>query len=87
MTTKIHADSAALKHLLLRKRRGQKYRPQVGPISSGDGKRYHVRIDNLPKTTEPFVSILKGSDYRINSMGRDLVGGYIIVERVSDETT
>lgn len=86
MINKTRGEIAALKQLLHRKRRGAKYRPQVGPISSGDGKRFHVRINNLPKTTEPFASILKGSDYRINSMGRDLVGGYIIVERVNDET-
>ncbi len=79
-----HKASAALKQLLYRKRRGAKYRPEVGAVSSGDGKRFHVRINNLPMTEEPFASILKGSDYRINSMGRDLVGGYIVVERVSD---
>ena len=85
MKYKTRTEIAALKHLLYRKRRGDAYRPKVGMITSGDGKRFHVRIDNLPKTEEPFASILKGSDYRINSMGRDSVGGYIIVERVNDE--
>ena len=78
------AELKTLKHLLGRKRRGAKYRPQVGAITTAGETRFQVRINNLPMTTEPFASILKGSDYRINSMGRDLVGGYIIVERVND---
>ena len=78
----VRAEREVLQQLLHRKRRGAKYRPQVGPITSGDGKRFHVRINNLPMHPEPFASILKGSDYRINSMGRDIAGGYIIVERV-----
>lgn len=84
---KIRAEIVVLKRLLLRKRRGDAYRPQVGEILIAENQRFHVRIDNLPPTPEPFASILKGSDYRVNSMGRDLVGGYIIVERLGDETT
>lgn len=81
---KERAEIAALKTLLHRKRRGAKYTPQVGVITSGDGKRFHVRIDNLPMTEAPFIAILRGSDYRFTRMGRDLAGGYIVVERVND---
>ena len=82
MANKFHPEIAILEQLLYRKRRGAKYHPQVGTIISVDGKRFHVRINNLPMQTEPFARILKGSDYRINSMGRDVAGGYIVVERV-----
>lgn len=79
---KKRAEIAVLKQLLYRKRRGSKYRPQVGAITIAGENRFRIRINNLPKTKEPFVSILKGSDYRINSMARDLAGGYIVVERI-----
>ena len=75
-------DFVILKEVLYRKRRGAKYRPQVGTITVTSENRFQVRIANLPKTIEPFVGILKGSDFRTNGMGRDLAGGYIVVERI-----